>query len=326
MTPTPTPPAIGALDQLQPSKPHAFDPSVDIPSLNGKIILITGANSGIGKQTAIELAKHDPAQIWMTARNEQSGLDAVQDVKKIGPGVDVRFLQLDLTFFESIRGAAKIILAEAASLDVLVLNAGIMGGPPGVTAEGYELAFGTNHMGHALLLDMLTPLLISTADKSAAKPRVVSISSRGHAFEVPSGGIAFSTLKSAQTHLSGVTRYTQSKLANVVYAREIARHHPLFISVAIHPEDVATQLFNKGVHGGGPEIAYLAREVAPRVGVSLEEGVKNGLWAMTSDDVQSGRYYEPVGVLGNGSALSRDGELGEKLWKWTQEELRNDVV
>jgi retinol dehydrogenase-12 len=62
------------------------------------------------------------------------------------------------------------------------------------------------------------------------------------------------------------------------------------------------------------------------VGVSLEEGVKNGLWAMTSDDVQSGRYYEPVGVLGKGSALSRDRELGEKLWKWTQEELGNDVV
>jgi NAD(P)-dependent dehydrogenase (short-subunit alcohol dehydrogenase family) len=288
--------------------------------------LITGANSGIGKQTAIELAKHDPAQIWIAARNEQSGLEAVQDVKKTRPSVDVRFVSLDLTSFESIKAAAKIVLAEAAQLDLLMLNAGIMGGPPGVTAEGYELAFGTNHVGHALLFDMLAPLLIKTAETSATKPRVVSVSSRGHAFEVPPGGIAFSTLKSAQTDLSGVTRYTQSKLANVVYAREIARHHPSIISVAIHPEDVATQLFDKGVQGGGPEIEYLAREVAPRVGVSLEEGVKNGLWAMTSDDVQSGRYYEPVGVLGKGSALSRDRELGEKLWKWMQEELGNDVV
>lgn len=119
-------PAIGALDQLQPSKPHAFNPNADIPSLDGKVILITGANSGIGKQTAIELAKHDPAQIWIAARNEQSGLEAVQAVTKTRPSVDVRFVSLDLTSFESIKAAAKIVLAEAAQLDLLMLNAGIV--------------------------------------------------------------------------------------------------------------------------------------------------------------------------------------------------------
>lgn len=201
-----------------------------------------------------------------------------------------------------------------------------MGGRPGVTAEGYELAFGTNHIGHALLFHLLAPLLAKTAETSATKPRVVSVSSRGHAYELPPGGIAFLTLESAQLELSGVTRYTQSKLANVVYARQIAKHYPFLISVAIHPEDVATQLFSKGAQGGGPEIEHLAREVAPRLGVSLEEGVKSGLWAITAEDVQSGRYYEPVGVLGKGSVLSRDVELGEKLWKWTQGELGNHVV
>ena len=110
-----------------------------------------------------------------------------------------------------------------------------------------------------------------------------------------------------------------------MYAREIAQHYPFINSVAIHPEDVATQLFSKGVQGGGPEIEYLAREVAPRVGGSLKEGVKNGLWAISPDEVQSGRYYEPVGVLGKGSALSRNRDLGEKLWKWTQEVLGNNV-
>jgi retinol dehydrogenase-12 len=126
MTSTEPHPAIGALDQLQPSKPHAFDPPADIASLRGKVVLITGANSGIGKQTAIELAKHDPAQIWIAARNEQSGLEAVQDVKKTRSSVDVRFVQLDLTSFESIKAAAKIVLAEAAQLDLLMLNAGIV--------------------------------------------------------------------------------------------------------------------------------------------------------------------------------------------------------
>lgn len=88
--------------------------------------MITGANSGIGKQTAIELAKHNPAQIWIAARNEQSGLEAVQDVKKTGSSVDVRFVSLELTSFESIKAAAKIVLAEAAQLDLLMLNAGIV--------------------------------------------------------------------------------------------------------------------------------------------------------------------------------------------------------
>jgi retinol dehydrogenase-12 len=200
-----------------------------------------------------------------------------------------------------------------------------MGGPSGVTHEGYELAFGTNHLGHALLFHLLTPILIRTAEVSEAKPRVVSVSSRGHAIQVPAGGIKFSTLKSRQLELSGVLRYTQSKLANVVYAREIARHYPSLLSVAIHPEDVATELFSKAAQGGGPEIEYLAREVAPRLGVSLEEGVKNGLWVLTAQDLQTGRYYEPVGVLGKGSALSRDRELGERLWKWTQEEIGNHI-
>ena len=126
MTSTEPHPAIGALDQLQPSKPHAFNPSGDIPSLDGKVIVITGANSGIGKQTAVELAKHNPAQIWIAARNEQSGLEAVQDVKKTGSSVDVRFVSLELTSFESIKAAAKIVLAEAPQLDLLMLNAGIV--------------------------------------------------------------------------------------------------------------------------------------------------------------------------------------------------------
>jgi retinol dehydrogenase-12 len=147
------------------------------------------------------------------------------------------------------------------------------------------------------------------------------MSSRGHKAVLPPGGIAFATLKSPQHDISGISKYTQSKLANVVYARQIARHYPHLVAVAIHPADVATQLFNKGAEGGGKEVEYLAKEVAPKVGVSVQEGVKNGLWAATADGVESGRYYEPVGVKGMGSELSRDEGFGKKLWEWTQAEL-----
>jgi retinol dehydrogenase-12 len=191
-----------------------------------------------------------------------------------------------------------------------------MAGPPRLTASGYESNFGTNHMGHALLLRLLLPLL----DKTPG-PRVIFVSSRGHGAALPPGGIVFDRLKTAQEDISGVSRYTSSKLANVVYARQVAAKYPHIVSVAIHPEDVATELFAKGVEGGGPEIEYLAREIAPKVGVSVFEGAKNGLWAATADGVESGRYYEPVGVLGKGSELSRDKEFGEKLWEWTNSEL-----
>jgi NAD(P)-dependent dehydrogenase (short-subunit alcohol dehydrogenase family) len=196
-----------------------------------------------------------------------------------------------------------------------------MGGAPGVTADGYEKQFGTNHVGHALLLHLLLPLLLQTSATSTTKPRVISTSSRGHKAVLPPGGIVFDTLKSAQLDISGILKYTQSKLANVVYARQVAKQYPQVVSVAINPEDVATQLFTKGADGGGPEVEYLAREIAPKVGVSVEEGAKNGLWAATSDGVETGRYYEPVGVAGASSELSKDEELGQRLWEWTQKEL-----
>lgn len=126
MTTTASHPAISALDHLQPSAPHAFNPSTDIPSLAGKIFLITGANSGIGKQTAVELARHGPAQIWITARQVESGQEAVRDIKIAGSSVDIRLLKLDLTSFESIKAAARIVLVEATKLDMLMLNAGIV--------------------------------------------------------------------------------------------------------------------------------------------------------------------------------------------------------
>ncbi|KAF2024654.1 NAD(P)-binding protein [Setomelanomma holmii] len=306
---------------LKRSDPHTFNPATDIPSQTGKVILITGANAGIGKQTALELAKHGPAQLWIAARNEASGKEAVEEIKKVAPKVDVRFVPCDLTSFDLVQGAAKTVLNGSEKLDVLILNAGIMGGKPGLTTEGYEKQFGTNHVGHVLLLKLLLPVLHRTAKSTEKPPRVIFTSSRGHKAALPPGGIVFDTLKSAQLDISGISKYTQSKLANVVYARQVAKHYPDIVTVAIHPEDVATQLFSKGAVGGESEVEYLAREIAPQVGVTVEEGAKNGLWAATAEDVESGRYYEPVGIVGNGSELSKDEEFGRKLWEWTQKEL-----
>ncbi|OAL47653.1 NAD(P)-binding protein [Pyrenochaeta sp. DS3sAY3a] len=321
-----TPPATIASSlpsDLSRRPPHPYTPSTAIPSLAGKVFLITGASAGIGKQTALELAVHGkPAQIWIAARNAEAGEKAVEEIKGRAPGVDVRFLEVDLASLESVRAAAGRVVKEAERMDCVVLNAGIMGGSPGTTLDGYEKQFGTNHVGHALLLRLLTPLLLKTAAAHPnSPPRVISLSSAGHRSVLPDGGIAFDSLKSAQLHLSGVLKYTQSKLANVVYARQYAAHYPQLISVAIHPGEVGTELFNKGAQGGGPEIEYLAREIAPKMGVSVEEGAKNSLWAATAKEVQTGRYYEPVGEAGLGSELSKDEAFGKNLWEWTEREL-----
>jgi retinol dehydrogenase-12 len=335
---TPTPPT------------YSYNPTTDIPSQAGNVILITGANTGIGKATALELAKHDPAQLWIAARNISSGHAAVEEIKAVASSVDVRFVACDLTSFESVKEAARTVVQGSSRLDILMLNAGIvrpslpsypihhkrltniaaaqMGGHPGVTAEGYEKQLGTNHMGHALLLKLLTPLLLSTAEKREEEPRIISFSSKGHAHTaaLPPDGISFPTLKSVQLELSGVNKYTQSKLANVVYARQYAVHYPQLISVAIHPGEVLTELFNKGAEGGDKQIEYMAKVMAPKMCGSVEEGVKNGLWAATAaQGVQSGRYYEPVGVSGKGSELSKDEALGKKLWAWTEGELEAHV-
>lgn len=145
--------------------------------------------------------------------------------------------------------------------------------------------------------------------------------SRGHKSALPEGGISFSTLHTPQPDIIALSKYTQSKLANVIYARQVALHYPSLVSISIHPEDVMTELFAKGLEGGGPELAYLVKEIAPKVAVSVEEGAKNGLWAATAEEVESGRYYEPVGVVGKGSELSKDPEMGRKLWEWTEKEL-----
>lgn len=106
------------------TKGISFDPVTDIPSLEGKVILITGANSGLGKQSSLELAKHKPTHVWMAARSPEKGKEAVDDVKRQVPDAAITFLELDLSSFDSIKSAAKTVIASSPRLDILMLNAG----------------------------------------------------------------------------------------------------------------------------------------------------------------------------------------------------------
>ncbi|KAK1765024.1 hypothetical protein QBC33DRAFT_545526 [Phialemonium atrogriseum] len=187
------------------SKSVAFNLDKDIPPLNGKVILVMGGNIGLGKQCVLEFARHNPHQIQLASRNLDKAKAAADEIRAQVPDAPIKILELDLTSFDSVKRAASTVLSASSRLDILMLNAGIMAIPPGLTSSGYELQFGTNHMGHALLTKLLLPLLTNTA-AADADVRVVSLSSHGHVY-LPRGGFRFDSLRTTADSMGAYWRY-----------------------------------------------------------------------------------------------------------------------
>ncbi|TIC99475.1 putative oxidoreductase [Colletotrichum higginsianum] len=307
------------------SKSVVFEPESDIPDLAGKVIVITGANAGLGRQCVLEFSRHNPAQIWLAARNLDKATAAADEIRQHVPNAPIRLLELDLTSFESVKRAAQQLLSQADRLDILMLNAGIMATPPGLTKEGYEVQFGTNHMGHALFAKLLLPLLDRTAKSNPdSDVRVISLSSHGHTYAAK-GGLKYDTLKTDADALGSYGRYTQSKLANVLWARHMAKEYPLFTVASVHPGVVSTNLV-AGTTGSPKALQYLMGFANRWLVNSVEKGAKNQLWVSVSKDVETGQYYEPVGVGGQASKEGQDDVLAKGLWDWTEKELRSHGV
>ncbi|KAK8055803.1 short-chain dehydrogenase/reductase [Apiospora rasikravindrae] len=307
-----------------------FDPEKDLPDLKGKVICVTGANGGLGKACVKHYARHGPAKIWLAARNAEKAKAAIADIQKeLGPdtgaGTPIEFLELDLASLGSVQKAAQRVRAESPRLDILMLNAGVMCNPPGLTADGYELQFGTNHMGHALLTKLLLPLLLQTAAlEDKPDVRVVVMSSEGHKFALPKTGIDLALLKTETMNVSTARRYGVSKLANALFARELARRFPQITAAAVHPGFVTTNL------GHSMADSWMRPAVQAKIMGFLayvppfqtpDRGSRNQIWASVSKDVVSGEYYSGVGKGGSQSAFAKDDDLARRLWEWTETEL-----
>ncbi|KAI0197840.1 hypothetical protein F4808DRAFT_463377 [Astrocystis sublimbata] len=309
-----------------------FEPARDIPSLAGKVILITGAAGDLGRSTAVELARHGhPARIYVAdlPRSEEEKKEVVDRIQREARGdasdhdrsetTEVRFLELNLTSFESIQKCAAEFVAQEDRLDILILNAGIIRVRLGLTSEGYETHFGLNYVGHALLSKLLLPTLLRTKETQAgADVRVVVVSSEGHAI-APAGGIQFDKVRTGCRDMTYSQRYGQSKLALIGFARELARHHPDLTMVAVHPGRILTGMADSLATES--LLVRYTRPIAQFICVPVSVGIRNHLWAATSSDVVSGKYYEPVGVPGKESKLALDESLSQKLWEWTESEL-----
>ncbi|KAF5019424.1 hypothetical protein F66182_8578 [Fusarium sp. NRRL 66182] len=299
----------------------SFNPDKDIPSLAGKVILVTGGNTGLGLETIFQLAKHDPAHIYLAARSEEKGNQAVKDVlDKVPNAPPVTFIRLDLGSLASIKAAAASFRASSDRLDILINNAGIMAVPEGLTEDGYEIQFGTNHLGHALLVKLLLPTLKATAATSSSDVRVVSLSSIGERM-APKDSYHLDKAKTTMPHLNTWTRYAQSKLANVHYSAALAKHNSDIKFISVHPGMVNTTLGDTFMYGFGSVVGKVLKLLSNVLSVTVENGALNQLWAATSQDAESGVFYHPVGVTGKGSLLSNNEEVRDQLWEWTEKEL-----
>ncbi|KAJ5689230.1 Short-chain dehydrogenase/reductase SDR [Penicillium macrosclerotiorum] len=291
-----------------------------MPDLSGKVILITGGTGGLGAESARQLAQKSPAHIYISGRNAASADAVIQQIRQAGSKTPVTFLPCDLASLASVKQAAETFLAQESRLDILMCNAGIMATPPGLTADGYEIQFGTNHLGHALLIRKLLPLLQTTAE--AADVRIILLTSLGFKMH-PGGGIVFGAVRTKQefSAFGGWIRYGQSKLANLLYARELALRYPAMTSISVTPGVVNTGLvenlgyFNRAFVW----VTNLGQLMKP------EEGAHNQLWASTvaKDTLQNGQFYEPLGVLSTKlDKASQDAALAKRLWDWTEEALQ----
>lgn len=299
--------------------------SFPIPDQTGRRALVTGANSGIGFYTALELARHG-ATVVLASRNAERAEAAAGRIRAEVPGAKLELLPLDLASLASVRAAANSELARSAPLDLLINNAGLMAPRTRqMTADGFELQFATNVLGHFALTAMLLPSLIRAATLSAEAPRVVTIASIAH----QRGQIRLDNLQSERRY-KPMEAYAQTKLADLMFARELERRllaSPTPISriesLAAHPGVANTSLF-QAEHSVIPAaLRPVAGKLIGRFLNTDSEGALPTLYAATSPDAQRSGYYGPQGfreMSGTRIAEAKlapqalDGAMANRLW------------
>ncbi|KAJ5770963.1 uncharacterized protein N7511_003014 [Penicillium nucicola] len=256
----------------------------------------------------------------MGARNPKKATEAIDEIKREVPSAEILFLEIDLSSFASIKRAAETFLSTNDRLDILINNAGIFAPPSGLTEDGYEVQFGTNYMGSALLTRLLLPILTQTAD-TGADVRIVNISSEIYR-NAPKAGILLSQVKTPLNEISTVARYGHSKLANIYFTKSYAKKYPSIKSVSLHPGLVRTNI--GGDMKANPLLVFVFKLFSSVASVDIPTGTLNQLWASTADSgaVKSGAYYVPFFKEANRNGIESDMGKAEELWQWTEQEFK----
>jgi NAD(P)-dependent dehydrogenase (short-subunit alcohol dehydrogenase family) len=291
--------------------------AADVPDQSGRVAIVTGSNTGIGYEAAAVLARAG-AHVVLAVRNPEKGNAALARIVAASPEADVTLQELNLGSLASVRRAADALRSKYPRVDVLINNAGVMWTAKQLTEDGFELQFGTNHLGHfaltGLLLDHLLPVRGS---------RVVTVSSVGHRIRA---AIHFDDLQ-WERHYDRIAAYGQAKLANLLFTYELQRRLAAggapTIAVAAHPGGSNTELTRNIPTVFKPAVAVLW----PLVSQSPAMGALPTLRAATDPGVEGGQYYGPDGLgeqrghpkVVNSSAKSHDEELAGRLWTVSEE-------
>jgi len=266
--------------------------------------LITGANTGIGRVTAITLAQRG-YRVFLAGLSLQRTQPVIDAIAALRGAPTAQWLPLDLADLQSVRECADAFLALSLPLHLLINNAGLAGNK-GRTRQGFELAFGVNHLGHFLLTTLLLDRL-----RASAPARVVTVSSRAH---YRSTGLDWAALQQPSATWSGIKEYSDSKLANALFSAELARRlqGTQISTYALHPGVVATDVWR--------HVSWPLRQIIKLRGlITAEEGALTTLHCATSADVahRTGLYWDRCKPK-TPSALAQDTALAQRLWAWSE--------
>lgn len=274
---------------------------MELAGMDGKVCVVTGANTGIGRVTAVRLAELG-AHVVIAARTRERSEAVIEEITRGSGSEFVSFVPLELGSLTSVREAAAAILAAHERIDVLVNNAGI-GGAKGQTESGFENHFGINHLGHFLLTTLLLERI-----KASAPSRIVNVSSKAH-YQTKKG-IDFDTLEGPTSSATGMPEYSVSKLANVLFSAELARRlEGTGVSTySLHPGVVASDIWRT--------VPALLRPLIKLFMISVEEGAKTTLHCAAAEEAaeQTGLYWDSCKPR-KPSRLARDEALAAELWR-----------
>ncbi|KAF8815943.1 NAD(P)-binding protein [Phlegmacium glaucopus] len=290
----------------------------DIPDLSGKVIIVTGANTGIGKETAKALLAHN-AKVYIAARNEEKAKSAIDELRE-QTGKEAIFLKLDLADLQSIKTAAEDFVSKEKELHVLFNNAGVMMPPvEQVTAQGYDLQFGTNVLGHFYFTKLLLPTLLAAAKTSPdGKARIVNTSSITHFL---ASGLDFNTFKEGTARKKKGTKmlYSQSKLGNIHVSKEFAKRYGEhgIVSISLNPGNIKSDLQRHIPPFASFMMAFTLHQTP--------YGALTQLWAGTSPQGTelNGKYLIPWARVGQATSVANDPKLSAELWTWLEEQVKD---
>jgi len=277
------------------------------PDLDGKTYIVTGANTGIGRVTALELARRG-GRVMLATRSKEKTDPVLAEITATGGRAE--WVPLDLSSLASVRSAADDIHTRTKRLDGLVDNAGLAGSR-GMTNDGFEITFGTNHLGHFLLTTLLMDLL-----EASAPSRVVVVSSKAH---YRAKSIDWDGLTMPTKSLTGFPEYSVSKLCNVLFAHELARRAKDrgIHTYALHPGVIASDIWRR--------IPWPLRPILTMGMLTTEEGARAPLHciASTAAEKETGLYYDADCRLKEPSDLAKSDSLAQELWQKSEDWTRS---